>query len=171
MKDSGISSSMTGELSSDVLERQFGETELEVLYQQDDERIIATRTAATGRVLELSHVRFRPEGTARFQDIHEAVRGGTSMGKAFRAEHVAFQRRLRAAYHTGLPSVLAGRFEAGEQATIIDLTVLAGTDHVPYADILEVYAPDVAWDVDPREADEQLAGRLTAFAKLLVANS
>ncbi len=154
-------------LSSDELERQFGPTELEVLQQDTGGRIICTKVAETGEILELSQVIFHPEGIAAFRAIHNKVLSGTSMGKAFAEDGMPFHRNIRASYrydHRVLPAVFAERFGSGEPPTVTDLSIAVGPDAIPYADILEVYSPSVnPWELTGGEMDQAIADRLEVF--------
>lgn len=160
-------------LSSDALERQFGgPTELEVLRQDDRERIICTKLSESGKILELSRVIFHPEGAAAFPDIHREVVGGKSMGRAFADNAVGFNRRVRASCRYDRPDMPAGfaeRFGSEQPPTVTDVSILVGPGNVLYADILEVYSPEVS----PWEPVGEISGEVTtavnAFGKELAA--
>lgn len=159
---------MPGELSSDVLERQFGPTLLEILRQDDTGRVIATKTADGSQVLELSQVSFRPEGIAAFAGIHRKVMDGASMGKAFREAGIAFKRQVRGVHRPdSTPPVFSQRFGAAGPPTVIDVSILAGPGETPYADILEVYGPAVSWDAAAAAPDREITERLHAFGGIL----
>src|SRR5258708_17269854 len=132
-------------LASDILEGQFDATEVEVLRQDDETRIICTRAAASGQVLEISQVTFLPAGKERFHDVHQAVLAGESMGKAFRQRGISFHRKVQAAYSYGLPPRFERWFGNNGQATIIEVAVVVGPDDTPYANILETFSPAVDW--------------------------
>jgi hypothetical protein len=156
-------------LSSDILEGQFGPTEVKVLLQDSRERVICTRTA-DGRILELSRVSFKLRGMEEFADVHRQVRSGTSMGKAFRDNGISFRRVTHAAYKLAagrLPAVFSQRFGIGGPATVVDVSILVGPRDTAYADILEVYSPAVSWPAAARGPDRQAADRLRAFGRLL----
>lgn len=155
-------------LSSDILERQFGPTEVEILRQDDTTRIICTKTAS-GQVLELSQVVFHQQGIARFPDIHREIVTGKSMGKTFAAHDVSFERQVHSAckYDRALPAGFTERFGASEPFTVIDVSILVGPDATPYAGILEVYSPEVSWQLASGEVTEAMAGRIRAFGELL----
>ncbi len=163
---------MAEKLSSDSLERQFGPTELEVLYQDEDEneRIIATKAAKSGQVLELSRVTFLTPGTTAFPVVHRQVKEGMSMGKAFRANGVLFDRHVRGSGRYDAPDVFAGRFGSAGMPTVTDVLVRVGPAGMPYADILEVYSPEVAaWESGGQTDPKALAARVSAFGSALVA--
>jgi hypothetical protein len=140
-------------LSSDVLEAQFGPTELEILQQDAETRIICTKVRQTGQILELSHVTFSDEGRVAFPEIHQAVLAGESMGKAFRRADIKFRRVVHSAYTYDIPASLAGQFGSRGQATIVNVSILIDTQTL-YAKILEIYSPQVHWP--------QLVGKPTA---------
>ncbi len=159
------------ELSSDILERQFGPTEIAILRQDAALRIICTKAVADGRVLELSYVRFKQASAFRFEEAHQAVLSGTSMGKAFRAGGLAFVREERSVYRQAaraLPKVFRDRFQAQGTAVIVDVMIRVGNDATPYAEILEVYSPAVSWPQAGRHIDPDTMKRLRDFQRLLV---
>ena len=132
-------------LSSDILEAQFGPTELKVLYQDGASRIICARAKAGGQLLELSFVSFMTVGAAKFPEVHRTVTAGTSMGKAFRASGVVFKRQERHVDKQALAESFGRQFGGQGRATVIAVTILAGPDETPYAEILEIYSPAVSW--------------------------
>ena len=97
---------MSDMLSSDILEKQFGPTKIEVLYQDTQTRAIRTLTVSGGQVLELSHVKFLDPGITKFPDIHQEVVEGKSMGKAFRDHRVRFERVTRIPAGITCPRIL-----------------------------------------------------------------
>jgi hypothetical protein len=152
-------------LSSDVLEAQFGPTELQVISQDDTRRFIATRATKTGQILELSRVIFRADAAA-FGAVHKDIMNGASMGKAFRAHGLPFRREVHSTYAADVPA-LRQRFATDGQATVIVLTVVGGEDAAPYADILEIYSPAVAWPAARQQPDQDTVQRLAAFTSEL----
>lgn len=136
---------MRTQLSSDILEQQFGPTAVNVLYQDDAIRIIQTVSVETEQVLELSIVRFLPGGAQAFPEVHQAVVSGQSMGKAFRAANVAFRREEAFACKHTVPPALQQRFASDQPATIVGVRVLVGEQHIPYAEITETYTPSATW--------------------------
>ena len=161
---------MSSELSSEVLVRQFGNLELEILNQDDRERIICNRTVPDGRVIELSKVAFRQEGVAAFPEIHQRILRGASIGAAFAEASVPFHREIHASrhYEDEVPSSFAERFGSQEPPTVTDLSVLVGADNIPYADILEVYNPAVVpWEQSPEKLSATAISRLHEFGATL----
>lgn len=159
-------------LSSDILERQFGPTGLEILWQDIDgtARIIATRVLATWQVLELSQVAFKEPGLTEFAAIHHEVLAGESMGKAFRQHNVDFTRQVNAAYRYDqhdLPASFTEQFGSSKPATVIDVSIMAGSHNLHYADILEVYSPEVLWNLHAGEMDPEIVERVRTFGNLL----
>lgn len=136
---------MSDLLSSDILERQFGPTELTVLHQSGNSRIISTRAKANGQLLELSFVNFIAAGVDKFPEVHEAVVAGTSMGKAFRDAGVAFSRKERIVDNQTLLENFGRQFGGEGPATVINVLILVGPDKIPYAEVLETYSPAVRW--------------------------
>src|SRR4051794_23590073 len=131
---------MSEVLSSDVLEAQFnGQTRVEVLHQDEKERIICTKLVETGQVLEVSHVKFISDGIDQFPSVHQTIMEGQSMGKAFRTAGVPFAREMYAGYKYDLPDNFGRLFENDKPAAVIGVRILVGTPRVPYADILETY--------------------------------
>lgn len=134
-----------GMLSSDILERQFGPTRVEILHQNAAGRLIQTVACDSGQVLELSWVVFRPAGVREFAAIHQTVVAGQSMGKAFREAGVRFSRRTRMVTRRALPAGFSRRFACSGPGTVIEVDIEAGDRLVRYARILEVYSPAVRW--------------------------
>lgn len=136
---------MSSELSSDILEKQFGQTTVDVLFQDDTHRIIQTRVVNDNRILELSYVTFDPNGTEAFPEIHQQIRDGESMGKAFTQANVAFVRETTAVFRSHVPGVFQDKFGSDQMPWITNTTVLVGPDSVRYATVLEMFHPDVEW--------------------------
>lgn len=148
---------ITDTLSSDILEQQFGPTEVEVLYQDATTRIICTRVSASLQALELSHVTFIQAGVDKFPATHQAVCEGASIGKTFRRDGVEFIREEQAAYRTTLPVHFGRFFGKDKAATAVVVSIFVGPDKTPYAKILEIYSPDVKW---PHTAGQPKARQL-----------
>jgi len=162
---------MENVLSSEVLEKQFGPTEVSVLYQDGKTRLICTRAATNGQVLELSRVVFNPAGTEKFAETHAAVLAGQSMGKAFKAAGIEFRRETKAAYRRTLPASFGGWFGSGQPANIVVVAILAGPDRTPYADILEVYSPAVDWPQSGGSPSDEHLAIIKAIGELLAGKS
>ncbi|HEX5743887.1 MAG TPA: hypothetical protein VFX84_00325 [Candidatus Saccharimonadales bacterium] len=156
---------MSDPLSSDILEEQFGPTVVKVLAQDVDRRVIST--LAGGQALEFSMVTFSRGAAAAYPEVRRDISGGMSMGKAFRGRGIPFERRTRAVYSYDLRGGFRGRFGADGPATVVEVSVLAGKDAMPYADILEVYAPGVDWPEPGTSPTPRLKTRLDSFDKLL----
>jgi len=147
----------SSKLSSDILEQQFGPTELIILYQNGLTRIICTKVLSSGQVLELSLVKFIQSGIDKFPDVHQAIVAGQSMGKAFRAQGIDFRRQVNSVRRSSLPENLSRRFGSNDLATVVAVSIRVGPDRSPYAHILEVYSPAVAWPyLNNGPNDEQL---------------
>jgi para-aminobenzoate synthetase component 2 len=123
---------MTDILSSDILEQQFGPTEVEILSQDDKSRTIRTKVIATGHVLEESHVVFDRAGITEFPLAHSDVLKGRSIGKAFRDRGIKFTR-------------LEHGLNKADTGTVINVSILVGPHKTPYAEIVETYSPAVVW--------------------------
>ena len=150
-------------LSSDILEEQFGPTQVDVLLQDDQTRIIRTRVVATGQILEASRVTFDSKGVKAYPKIHKTVVAGQSMGKAFRDTGIAFVRKTESVASQKVPAVFAEQFKNTQPATVVAVTILVGPKKTQYAQILEVYAPEVKWP-EPAKTDPK---NLEQFAQLL----
>src|SRR6185312_16548110 len=120
---------MSDQLSSSILERQFGPTEIEVLYQEGLSRVIRTKVSATGQVLELSQGSCQPAGISTFPEPHKEVKNGASIGKAFTAADIGF-RRLTHGVHTckptQLPDEMKRQFDAEGYAIVVEVSILVG---------------------------------------------
>lgn len=147
-------------LSSDVLESQFGPTRIEILYQNETERIICTKTNADNKILEVSCVKFNHEGVYKFPAIHREIIKGRSMGKAFRDESVLFKRNEKYSCRKELPALFESWFGSTSSATIVAVDILVGAEKTHYATIMELYHPDVQWpnasDGIPNNLDKDL---------------
>lgn len=137
-------SELSSDISSAILKRQFGETSVDILYQNERTRIICTK-AESGQVLELSYVAFNPTGAERFPEVHDAIRAGESMGQAFQGRDIAFLREIHAAYNYPLPPHFESWFKSQKPATVVAVSIFVGSENTPYAEILETYSPDVQW--------------------------
>lgn len=131
-------------ISSDVLEQQFGATDIEVWHQDTKVRIICTKVVATGQILEVSRVSFVPDGVLAFAKVHNDIVAGQSMGKAFRAHNISFVRRTISAYKRVLPAGFGKVFDGNRPANVVLVSIFAG-NNIHYADILETYSPAVVW--------------------------
>jgi hypothetical protein len=80
---------------------------------------------------------------------------------------VPFERRTRGIYAYGLPAGFGRRFKGPGTATVVEVSILAGKDAAPYADILEVYAPQVKWPQAASPLPAAVRIRLEDFDKLL----
>ncbi len=136
---------MTNNLSSDILEQQFGPTELKILYQSDTTRIICTKSKLSGKLLELSFVTFIKTGVDKFDAVHREILDGKSMGKAFRDHGVKFMRETKAVYRNIFPDIISEDSDNKKYSTVVSVSVLVSTDKTPYAEILEAYSPEVRW--------------------------
>lgn len=154
-----------GNLSSDILEAQFGPTALKVIEDGPGRRIIST--VADGRVLEVSMVVFRRGAEAAFPEVRRDMADGVSMGKAFRGRGIPFRRQVRGTYAVEPQGSLCQRFGAGGKATAVEVSVAAGPEARPYADILEVYAPAVDWPDPGTAPPKDVLARLNDFDRLL----
>jgi hypothetical protein len=133
------------DLSSDILERQFGPTSIDIIYQDNKSRVICTKVIDSGQILELSYVEFIKSGVDKFPDIHREVLSGRSMGKAFKAHDTDFIRSTQSSYRYALPGSFNKHFGGSRPAWVIDVLILVGSNRIPYARILETYRPEVAW--------------------------
>jgi hypothetical protein len=152
-------------LSSDILEQQFGPTDLHVLRQTDTYRIIQTIDRSDKSVLELSFVTF--DTTTAYPAVHKAVRNGTSMGKAFRDANVKFVREIQSVRWSNMPKKLQSYFTSSESVTIVEVSIFVGPEHAHYCDIIEVYHPRVSWPQSPTTDDTTLPRTLLTFLELL----
>jgi hypothetical protein len=159
-------------LSSDILEAQFGPTDIIVLYQDADLRVISTRVIATNQLLELSQVSFIADGVSAFPEIHERIRLGESMGKAFRESAVPFIRSAQHVQLQQLPDIFIRLYKDSRLSTVVTTTILLGPRQIPYAHLLETYNPFVVWPDTIKQAthsalDSTISAKLEAFGVLL----
>ena len=154
-------------LSSDILENQFGSTYIEVLFQNDRERIICTKTVTKKKILELSCVKFIDDGVQKFSEIHSEIAAGKSMGKAFRDVGVLFVRDQKFAVRQEVPEIFQQRFDSMIPPTISKVQISVGPDHVPYAEILEIYSPDVEWALTDSIIPQKTIDDIESFGRKL----
>ncbi len=159
---------ITGRLSSDILEEQFGPTTLSIVYQDNAMRVIQTTAARSGQVLELSLVRFVPEGVASFPKVHTAILAGESMGKAFRKAGIVFERKQQFAHQQHLPPQIHALFDNSLPATVISVRILVGKKRTPYAHITECYTGAASWPHLSGVITPQAQADLTLLAARLV---
>lgn len=133
------------DLSSDILERQFGPTNVQILYQDDVSRSICTKVIATGQVIELSRVTFLQPGLKAFPKVHAMIVAGQSMGKAFKTQNIPFRREAHVAFQFDLPDGFRRYFKSLGLASVVDVSIFVGQQKTPYAKILETYSPAVSW--------------------------
>jgi len=160
---------MSEVLSSDFLERQFGPTEIEVMFHDETglERIIATKAVGDGRILEISRVVFEPGAAEHFPEVFSAMGDGESMGKAFGLRGFRFTRNVKAAFTYDLPSVFSRWFGDVHNATVIDLVASAGPNDTPVARILETYRPEVRWPYMQGDPTQEQSERLRLISDFL----
>lgn len=128
-------------LSSDLLEREHGDTEINILFHDDLARVIATRTVRDKKILEVSWSVFLTGAAELFPEAYEAMKKGESMGEAFTSRDIKFRRSKPVSYLYDLPPAFQRWFGETRNATVIDLTALVGPDEKPFARILETYRP------------------------------
>lgn len=135
---------MNYRLASDVLEGQFGPCEIEVLYQNDRERLAAIK-ALTGEVLELAMTHFDEQGARKFGDAHDAIVAGGAMGKTFRELEIEFHREVRAIGRQALAKSFATFIDTNGPATIIQADIYVGPSRTLYARVTEIFSHRVVW--------------------------
>lgn len=159
---------MPANLSSDILESQFGQTTVDVLYHDDYNRVIQTRVVGSDQILEFSQVTFDSKGAHDFANVHKSIVDGESMGKAFKAASVDFVRQTHAVSRLVAPPVFADIFDTSQPAWVIEVAIAVGKDQTHYADILEVYSGLVEWPETATEPTETLLARLDEFGQFVV---
>ena len=152
-------------LSSDVLEKQFGPTELHVLKQTTTYRIIQTIATNTKTVLELSFVTF--DTTNAFPAVHQHILAGASVGKAYQHAGIMFRRDVRSVSTSPVPNILKRFFELSQQVTIVEVSIHVGPEKSHYCDIIEIYAQSVEWPQPITTTNSSVTNRLAKIATLL----
>jgi hypothetical protein len=152
-------------LSSDILEQQFGQTELNIIKQTPEYRIIQTVAKKDSAVLELSFVTF--DRTDAFPIVHAQVLKGSSMGKAYHASGIEFERDIKSVSKLPVPISLQNYFQQKGLSTIVEVSILVGQDHVHYCDIIEIYHPSVKWPQEVTTHNSNIQSRLELVSKLL----
>ncbi len=160
---------MNYRLASDVLEQQFGPCEIEVLYQNEVERLAAIK-ALTGEVLELAMTNFDKQGTLAFRDIHEKIAAGAAMGKTFHEMNVIFTRELRAIGRHALSASFAPYIDTSHPSTVIVADIYVGPAKTRYARVAEVFSHKVQWphsDFQLGKGNEAVLDAFPAFEIIL----
>jgi hypothetical protein len=158
---------MTDELSSDILEKQFGPTQIDVLHHDEEVRFVQTRVKETGQILELSFVGFHAPVVDKFEEIRQEVMNGKSLGKAFRDRGVAFVRQQQVAVRLELPDVFGKKFASSGLVTVVAATIVVGDEQLEYAEVLETYSPDVSWPEIGGELSDEQSSKLELLTKFV----
>jgi hypothetical protein len=154
-------------LSSDILEKQFGQTKLTIVRQNDKHRIIKTVAVRNRQTLELSLVTFDAVGITLFPEIHNTILSGRSMGKAFRDANISFIRDTHSVTKVVLPTNLDSYFLGAGHATIVDVDIVVGNHNTHYCHIIEIYSPLVTWPVNDMPVSSSISSALDNFEALM----
>jgi len=154
-------------LSSDILEQQFGPTELVIVSQNKKHRTIQTIATQSRAVLELSIVTFDTMNITLFPEIHEQILQGSSMGKAFRDAAIEFVRDVHFVTRSVIPANIQTIFTNQNAATIIDVDILIGPDKIHYCHITEIYNPIVVWPISSKPRSLNVEQALRQISKML----
>ena len=154
-------------LSSDILEQQFGPTELVIVSQNKKHRTIQTIATQSRAVLELSIVTFDTMNITLFPEIHEQILQGSSMGKAFRDAAIEFVRDVHFVTRNVIPAKIQTMFSSQDAATIIDVDILVGPNKSHYCHITEIYNPIVAWAMSDDPQSPNVEQALRQISKML----
>lgn len=161
---------MNYRLASDVLEGQFGPCEIEVLYQDNAERLAAIKTLA-GEVLEIAMTNFDGRGAEEFRDAHEAIIGGGAMGKTFRDLNIPFHREMKAIGKRALAENFTPLIDSSRPGTIIRANIYVGQSKTLYAQVTEVFSHKVKWPVSDftptHEDDKAIEAALVSLGSIL----
>ena len=154
-------------LSSDILEKQFGPTNIEILYQDQLSRISCTRSTKSGRALELSQVTFNADGVNQFSNVHKDIANGMSIGKAFRAEKIEFMRETQSTFKCDLPFNFSKWFDVTDNAIVVNVSIIVGSEKILYANIVETYISGVKWSDSYELPSKKLPQSVQNFNRLL----
>ncbi|CAN5410902.1 hypothetical protein BH10PAT4_BH10PAT4_0750 [soil metagenome] len=152
-------------LSSDVLEKQFGPTELRILQQTNKYRIIQTIAVNTKMVLELSFVTF--DRINVFPAVHQLILDGGSIGKVYKEAGIFFYRDVRSISTSPVSNILKRFFELSQVLTIVEVSIFVGPEKSHYCDIIEIYAQSVEWPQPVTTTDSDASNRLKEILTLL----
>jgi hypothetical protein len=154
-------------LSSDILESQFGPTQVKILFQDENSRIIQTVAQASGKILEVSWVVFNKTGIEAFPTIHRAILEGGSIGKCFVQENILFKRDSLEVTQLLLPSHFSNWFGSSKPAHMVDVGIYVGYQNTPYCRILETYSPSVKWPEAVSAPSISIQNKIGKFSRLL----
>ncbi|MFI5271260.1 MAG: hypothetical protein ACHQT9_04420 [Candidatus Saccharimonadales bacterium] len=136
---------MKNVFSSDILEEKFGPTTISVLYSGEENRVSCTKDLS-GKVLEISWVRFIQHLQFNYDSAHKKVLEGESMGKVFKAEGIAFYREILRSSLEMLPPRLQQLYGNSNASPVIEVLVSVGEQKIPYAKIIETYTSSLSFD-------------------------
>lgn len=136
---------MNHDLASSVLETQFGLTRVEVVHEDSHSRIVKISAAASDVVLELARSTFNNQTITKYPDLHRRIFAGHAMGKTFAQAGIDFHRVERIVRHQTLPPAVNGLFNSSQPGTVVLVDIFVGAEPSHYAQILEVYHPEVSW--------------------------
>jgi DNA-binding FadR family transcriptional regulator len=133
------------QLTTDVLERQFGPLKLTVLAQSALNRVTQISALRTNQSLEFALVAFTQQTADQFKAVHQAITEGSMIGKTFRNHGIAFNRQPIA--HFALQNeLLATLFEGRSSAVVKVADLLVGENREVYARNIEFYSPLISWN-------------------------
>lgn len=153
-------------LASSMLENQFGDLQMEILLQNEFNRVVRITDARNHSGLEIASVVFEENAQDLYPAVHKKIINGALMGKTFREAGVRFQRRVVAQGSLILPKQLSSLLAGSGRSCVKELEVFVGAEQSRYASILEIYAPVVEMRISlyqSRDIEinlEVLAGKL-----------
>lgn len=142
---------------SDFLQTQFGNTEIEVLFQDTCERYVYI-TTEQGMGLELARVCFKPAFNLSYPEVYQVVINGGFIGKTFRSKKIPFYRDIQNEYTALASHEISEAFNHARTIRVIEVDIYVGNSHTHVATITELYSSAVQWPEYPsfRELDTVL---------------
>lgn len=133
-------------LGTDKVREIFGELKPQVIYHDDDKRVMLTKSLddAVGAYLI---VQFDEFGRKLMPKIHKEILQGNFVGETFRKHDVPIFREDECTFVYILPKQLQEIFgSSGRESFVKKVKFRIGHVRVPYASIIEVYSPRISFD-------------------------
>ena len=129
---------------SDFLQTQFGNTKIQVLFQDTNERYVYI-TTEQGIGLELARVCFEPAFSILYPEVFTLVSSGGFIGKTFRTKKIPFYRDTQKEYISAVSRDISEAFNNTRNATVVEVDIYAGMSRTHIATITEIYSSIVQW--------------------------
>ncbi|MBX2924997.1 MAG: hypothetical protein KF746_22540 [Chitinophagaceae bacterium] len=140
-----VSYSPGGLLHTEMLEQKYKTITVQVLY--DDDRVREALLVNEDMVTTTYAITFKNDDWRQSEEmcsINNDIKGGTGIGRAFKAKGFAIQKNVLDVFITPIPLWLQDSFKSGRNTAkvrVIEFFVRRKDEVYHYATIAEVYAP------------------------------